>query len=55
MGEIEVPADRYWGAEIQRALTHFAIGDDLIPKEIIKALAMIKKVAAITDSDLGGC
>ena len=55
MGEIEVPADRYWGAEIQRSLTHFAIGDDLIPKEIIKALAMIKKAAAITDSDLGGC
>jgi len=55
MGEIEVPADRYWGAEIQRALTHFSIGNDLIPKEIIKALAMIKKAAAITDSDLGGC
>ena len=42
MGEIEVPADRYWGTQTQRALTHFNIGDDLIPKEIIKTLAMIE-------------
>ena len=55
MGEIGVPVGRNWGAETQRALTHFNIGDYLIPKEIIKALAMIKKAAAITDSDLGGC
>jgi len=43
MGEIEVPADRYWGTQTQRALTHFAIGDDLIPNEIIKTLAVIEK------------
>ena len=53
MGEIEVTADCYWGTQTQRALTHFNIGDDLIPKEIIKTLAMIEKAAAITNSDLG--
>lgn len=53
MGEIRVPADHYWGAQTQRALTHFSIGDDPIPKEVIKALAMIKKAAAITNRDLG--
>ncbi|GAG18537.1 unnamed protein product [marine sediment metagenome] len=53
MGEIEVPADRCWGTQTQRALTHFNIGDDLLPKEIIKTLAMIEKAAAITNSDLG--
>jgi len=45
MGEIEVTAGRYWGAQTQRALTHFAIGDDLIPNEVIKTLTMIKKAA----------
>ena len=53
MGEIEVPADRYWGTQTQRALTHSAIRDDLVPKEIIKVLAMIKKAAAITNNGLG--
>ena len=53
MGEIEVTADCYWGTQTQRALTHFNIVDDLIPKEIIKTLAMIEKAAAITNSDLG--
>jgi len=43
MGEIAMLADHYWGAQTQRSLAHFAIGDDLIPKVIIKALAMIKK------------
>ena len=51
MGEIEVTAGRYWGAQTQRALTHFAIRDDLIPKEIIKVLAMTKKAAAIIASN----
>ena len=35
MGEIEVPADRYWGAQTQRSLVHFAIGDDRMPKRVI--------------------
>lgn len=43
VGEIEVLADHYWGEQTQRALTHFAIGDDRIPKEIIKTLSMIKR------------
>ena len=34
MGEIEVPADRYWGAQTQRSLVHFAIGDDRMPKRV---------------------
>ncbi len=53
LGEIEVPADRYWGAGTQRSLIHFSIGDDLMPAEVIKALALIKKAAALVNRDLG--
>ncbi|MFA5111803.1 MAG: class II fumarate hydratase [Desulfobaccales bacterium] len=53
LGEIEVPADRYWGAGTQRSLIHFSIGDDLMPLEVIKALALIKKAAALANRDLG--
>jgi fumarate hydratase class II len=53
MGSIEVPADRYWGAETQRSLVHFSIGSDLIPIEMIHALALIKKAAAQANHELG--
>jgi fumarate hydratase class II len=46
MGEVEVPADRLWGAQTQRSLEHFSIGQDLIPREMITAYATLKKAAA---------
>jgi fumarate hydratase class II len=46
IGPIEVPADRLWGAQTQRSLKYFAIGDDLMPREMIPAYAYIKKAAA---------
>ena len=53
MGEIEVPADRYWGAQTQRSLRYFSIGQDQIPVEVVYALAIIKKAAALTNHSLG--
>jgi fumarate hydratase class II len=53
MGKIWVPADRYWGAETQRSLIHFSIGEDRMPQEAIKALATVKKAAALTNERLG--
>ena len=53
MGEIEVASDRYWGAQTQRSLHHFAIGDDHFPRPLIRALGILKKAAALTNSDLG--
>jgi len=53
MGQIEVPRDRYWGAQTQRSLKYFNIGRDRIPEEVIHALAMIKKAAAVTNRELG--
>lgn len=53
MGEIEVPADRYWGAQTQRSLHHFNIGTNLMPFELIKAFAILKKAAAQTNLALG--
>lgn len=53
MGEIEVPADRYWGAQTQRSLLHFNIGRDLMPPELIKAFGILKKAAAETNLELG--
>ena len=50
MGEIEVAADRYWGAQTERSLLHFNIGDDVMPREMIRALGILKKAAA----DLAG-
>ena len=46
LGEVEVPADRLWGAQTQRSLEHFSIGKDLIPREMIAAYAILKKAAA---------
>lgn len=53
MGSIEVPSDRYWGAQTQRSLHHFAIGHDTMPPEVIWALGVLKKAAALTNSSLG--
>jgi len=53
MGEIAVPIDRYWGAQTQRSLIHFSIGQDLMPLETIRALAIVKKAAALTNWELG--
>ena len=53
MGEVEVPADRYWGAQTQRSLIHFSIGSDLIPIETVHALAVIKKASARANHDIG--
>src|SRR6476659_10706226 len=49
LGEIEVPADHYWGAQTQRSLIHFSIGDDRMPKAIDHAYGYIKKAAAIVN------
>src|SRR5436305_10958471 len=53
MGEIEVPSDVYWGAQTQRSLIHFNIGFDVMPREVIRALGILKKAAAIVNYDLG--
>ena len=53
MGEIQVASDRYWGAQTQRSLHHFAIGNDRMPRELIRALGLLKKAAALVNHDLG--
>jgi fumarate hydratase class II len=53
MGEIGVPADKYWGAQTERSLIHFRIGDDTMPREMIRALGLLKKAAALVNEDLG--
>ncbi|AQZ95165.1 class II fumarate hydratase [Halopseudomonas phragmitis] len=52
MGPIEVPAERYWGAQTQRSLHHFAIGEERIPLAVVHALALIKKAAARVNRQL---
>jgi fumarate hydratase, class II len=53
MGEIEVPADRYWGAQTQRSLHHFDIGIETMPKPLIRAFGILKGAAAGVNRDLG--
>ena len=53
MGEVKVPADKYWAAQTQRSLENFRIGVEKMPQEIIKAFAYMKKAAAITNNRLG--
>src|SRR5213594_3880144 len=53
MGEMAVPADKYWGAQTQRSLIHFAIGFDVMPREMIRALGILKKACALVNQDLG--
>lgn len=49
LGQVEVPADRLWGAQTQRSLEHFSIGKNLIPREMITAYAILKQAAAIAN------
>ncbi len=49
LGEVDVPADKLWGAETQRSIEHFSIGRDLIPREMITAYAILKKAAAMAN------
>src|ERR1700739_331446 len=53
MGSIDVPMDRYYGAQTARSLIHFAIGKDTMPPELIRAFGILKKAAALVNQDLG--
>jgi fumarate hydratase class II len=53
MGEVEVRADRYWGAQTERSLHHFNIGFDVMPREMVRALGLLKKAAALVNEALG--
>lgn len=53
MGEVHVPADKYWGAQTQRSKDNFKIGDGRMPREIVQAFGYLKKAAAATNMELG--
>src|ERR1700761_4149564 len=53
LGEVDVPADKLWGAQTQRSLAHFSIGKDLMPREMISSYATLKKAAANANHDGG--
>ena len=53
MGEIEVPAEHYWGAQTQRSLHHFAISDQTMPAALIKAFGILKLASALVNHELG--
>jgi fumarate hydratase, class II len=53
LGEVDVPADRYWGAQTQRSLQHFNIGNDRMPKEMYHAYGYVKKAAALVNTAAG--
>src|ERR1051325_7310595 len=53
MGQVEVAADKYWGAQTERSLLHFNIGDDRMPREMVRGLGILKKAAAVVNNDLG--
>ena len=53
LGDVYVPADRYWGAQTQRSKQNFDIGGHRMPTEVIHALAILKKAAALTNRDAG--
>jgi fumarate hydratase, class II len=53
MGTVKVPADRYWGAQTQRSLHHFSIGDDRMPIEVVRAFGILKKAAALVNAESG--
>ena len=52
-GPIEVPGDRYWGAQTQRSRQNFQIGDERVPQPMIRAMALVKKAAALANLELG--
>jgi fumarate hydratase, class II len=53
LGNVDVPADRYWGAQTQRSLEHFNIGNDRMPKEVYHAYGYVKKAAALVNTQAG--
>jgi fumarate hydratase class II len=53
MGTVDVPADRYWGAQTQRSLQHFSIGNDRMPIEVYRAYGVVKKAAALVNEEAG--
>ena len=53
MGDIEVPGDRYWGAQTERSRNNFRIGIELMPQELIRAFGILKKAAALANGELG--
>ena len=53
MGTVEVPADRYWGAQTARSLDNFRIGTERMPREMIRALGLVKKAAALANAEVG--
>ncbi|MCA8963065.1 MAG: class II fumarate hydratase, partial [Planctomycetes bacterium] len=53
MGELEVPADRYWGAQTQRSLGNFKIGNERLPRPLIRAMGLVKQAAADVNARLG--
>jgi len=53
MGTVDVPADRYWGAQTQRSLHHFSIGEDRMPVEVVRAFGILKKAAALVNAESG--
>ncbi|MFI7964996.1 lyase family protein, partial [Acinetobacter baumannii] len=53
MGEIEVPNEALWGAQTQRSLQNFKIGQERLPRAMIRAMGLVKKAAAITNAELG--
>ena len=53
LGHVDVPADRYWGAQTQRSLEHFNIGNDRMPKEVYHAYGYVKKAAALVNTQAG--
>jgi fumarate hydratase, class II len=53
MGPIEVPADRYWGAQTERSLLHFPIGEDVMPRPLLRAIGVLKEASARANADLG--
>ena len=53
MGPIEVPADKFWGAQTQRSLHHFSIGDQRMPRSMVRALGIVKKAAALANGEVG--
>ena len=53
LGKVEVPANRYWGAQTERSLEHFNIGHDLMPKEVYHAYGYVKKAAAVLNARAG--
>ena len=53
MGEMQVPADRYWAAQTQRSFQNFRIGEEVMPREITRAFGILKKAAALANNKLG--